>query len=259
MTLIETIWISASVILAYYTILFMLSIVLKDNSIADIAWGPGFIIVALTLFLISGEYTLGQILVTTLIAVWGIRLGIRILVRNWGRGEDFRYQAWRKQWGKYFFIRSYLQVFLLQGFLLLLIISPVYIINAYGRGSFSWLEGVGITIWIVGFFFEMVGDYQLDKFLKNPATKGGILDSGLWKYTRHPNYFGEVTQWWGIFLLGLGLPYGWYGVVGPITITFLILKISGIPMLEKAMSQNPAFLPYKQKTSVFIPWFPKKS
>jgi steroid 5-alpha reductase family enzyme len=259
MVLVEAIWISALVMLSYMTILFMLSVVLKDNSIADIAWGPGFVIVALTLFLISAEYTIGQILVTTLIAIWGFRLGIRILMRNWGRGEDFRYQKWRKQWGKYFFIRSYLQVFLTQGFLLLLIIFPVYIINAYGQESLSWLEGIGILIWLVGFFFETVGDYQLDKFLKNPANKGRILDSGLWKYTRHPNYFGEVTQWWGIFVLGIGLSYGWLGIVGPMTITFLILKVSGIPMLEKAMSKNPAFLPYKEKTSVFIPWFPKKS
>lgn len=259
MALVEAIWISALVILSYMTILFILSILLKDNSIADIAWGPGFIIVAVALFLILGEYAPRQILVTILITIWGLRLGIRILLRNWGKGEDFRYQAWRKQWGKYFLIRSYLQVFLLQGFLLLLIIFPVYIISVYGKEQLLWLDSVGIIIWSIGFFFEAVGDYQLDKFIKNPDNTGKILDYGLWRYTRHPNYFGEVTQWWGIFIIGLGLSYGWLGIIGPITITFLILKVSGIPMLEKAMSKNPAFLPYKEKTSVFIPWFPKKS
>jgi steroid 5-alpha reductase family enzyme len=105
MTLVEAIWISALVILSYMTILFMLSIILKDNSIADIAWGPGFIIVALALLFISGEYAQRQTLVTALITIWGLRLGMRILLRNWGRGEDFRYQAWRKQWGKYFLLR----------------------------------------------------------------------------------------------------------------------------------------------------------
>lgn len=259
MTLAEATWVSASVILVYMTIMFILAIILKNNSIADIAWGPGFIAVAFALLFISGEYAPRQILVSILIAIWGLRLGIRILLRNWGKGEDFRYKKWREEWGNRFVLRSYLQVFVLQGFLLLLIIFPVFIISAYGQKPLFWLDVIGILIWLLGFFFESVGDYQLDKFIKNPTNKGKILDSGLWRYTRHPNYFGEVTQWWGVFIIGLGLSYGWLGIIGPLTITFLILKVSGIPMLEKAMGKNPAFQPYKQKTSVFIPWFSKKA
>jgi steroid 5-alpha reductase family enzyme len=259
MTLIEAIWISASVIFSYMTILFVLAIVLKNNSIADVAWGPGFIIVATALLFYAGEYAPRQILITILIAIWGFRLGIRILLRNWGKAEDFRYRTWRQQWGKYFIVRSYLQVFVLQGFLLLLIIFPVFLISTAGHKPLFWLDVIGILVWSIGFFFEAVGDYQLDNFIKNPANKGRILDSGLWRFTRHPNYFGEVTQWWGVFILGLSLSFGWLGIIGPLTITILILKVSGIPMLEKVMSENPAFQTYKEKTSVFLPRFPKKS
>ena len=116
---------------------------------------------------------------------------------------------------------------------------------------------VGVLVWLVGFYFEAVGDAQLARFIKDPANKGKLMQSGLWAYTRHPNYFGEVTQWWGIWIIALSVSGGWLGIIGPITITFLILKVSGIPMLEKKMAENPEFTEYKKQTSMVIPWFKK--
>lgn len=256
MELIEMIGISAFIIFVYMTFMFLLAIIVKDNSIADTAWGIGFIVVGLSALLIEGDFALRKILVTALVLVWGLRLAIRIFMRNWGKGEDWRYRKWREDWGKYFIIRSYLQVFILQGFILLLNVSPVLVINTYGSGRLIWLDIIGILVWGLGFFFESVGDYQLDRFIENPENQGKIMDRGLWRYTRHPNYFGEVTMWWGIFIIALAVPWGWIGIIGPTTITLMIVFVSGIPLTEKHMDKNPAFADYKKKTSILIPWFP---
>lgn len=196
-------------------------------------------------------------LVGILISIWGFRLAWHIHARNKGKAEDYRYLAWRKEWGKWFYIRSYFQVYFLQGAFLLLIVLPVLLINKNTGSSLGLLDLVGVMVWLLGFYFETVGDAQLARFINNPVNKGKIMQDGLWTYTRHPNYFGEVTQWWGLWLLSLSVPSGWIGVIGPVTITFLILKVSGIPMLEKKMEDNPAFAEYKRRTSVFIP-LPRK-
>ncbi len=256
MELIEMIGISAFIIFVYMTFMFLLAIIVKDNSIADTAWGIGFIVVSLSTLLIGGDFALRKILVAALVLVWGLRLAIRIFMRNWGKGEDWRYRKWREDWGKYFILRSYLQVFMLQGFILLLNVSPVLVINTYGSGELTWIDIIGILVWGLGFFFESVGDYQLDRFIENPENQGKIMDRGLWRYTRHPNYFGEVTMWWGIFIIALAVPWGWIGIIGPMVITLMIVFVSGIPLTEKQMDKNPAFADYKKKTSILIPWFP---
>jgi steroid 5-alpha reductase family enzyme len=197
------------------------------------------------------------LLVNILISIWGIRLAWYITSRNKSKTEDYRYLAWRKEWGKWFYVRSYLQVYLLQGFLLYFIALPVLAVNKSIASPLGWLDLIGVAIWIFGFFFEMVGDAQLAQFIKNPVNKGKLMQNGLWAYTRHPNYFGEVMLWWGIWLIALSAPNGWLAICGPLTITFLILKVSGIPMLEKKMSEHPEFAEYKRKTSGFIPWFRK--
>jgi steroid 5-alpha reductase family enzyme len=240
------------------TITFFIALIRKDNSIADIIWGLGFIVVALTILFINGEYAIRQLLVTALVILWGMRLSVRIFIRNKGKGEDFRYRKWRRDWGKFWIIRSYIQVFIIQGLMMFLIAIPIIIINSVGGNGLYWLDFLGMLVWLGGFLFETVGDYQLDSFIKNPSNKGKILDTGLWRFSRHPNYFGEVVQWWGIFIIAIAVPEGWFGIIGPITISVLILKISGIPLLEKAMSENPAYQSYKEKTSVFIPLPPKQ-
>lgn len=258
MELIDAIWISVLVIFCYMTTMFFIALIRKDNSIADIVWGLGFIVVALTILIINGEYAIRQLLVTTLVILWGMRLSVRIFIRNKGKGEDFRYRKWRQDWGKFWIIRSYIQVFIIQGLMMFLIAVPFIIINSVGGNGLYWLDVLGMMVWFVGFFFETIGDYQLDSFIKNPSNKGKILDTGLWRFSRHPNYFGEVVQWWGIFIVAIAVPEGWFGIIGPLTISILILKISGIPLLEKAMSENPAYQAYKEKTSVFFPLLPKK-
>jgi len=160
--------------------------------------------------------------------------------------------------GRWFYVRSYAQVYLLQGALLFLVSLPVLMINRRPSGTLSLLDSIGVCIWLFGFLFESVGDAELARFVKDPLNKGKLLRSGLWRYTRHPNYFGEVALWWGIWLIALGVPGGWFGIVGPLTITILILKVSGIPMLEKKMAEHPDFAQYARSTSVFLPWFPER-
>jgi steroid 5-alpha reductase family enzyme len=208
-------------------------------------------------FFIAGGFGMRGALVGALVSIWGLRLSLHIYNRNKNKVEDYRYLAWRKQWGKWFYIRSYFQVYLLQGIFLFLIVSPVLLINKSAGPPLGLFDIIGILVWFVGFYFEAVGDAQLTRFIKDPANKGKLMQNGLWAYTRHPNYFGEVTQWWGIWIMALSVSGGWPGIIGPVTITFLILKVSGIPMLEKKMEENPDFAKYKLKTSIFIP-LPRK-
>jgi len=242
---------------SYMIILFIISTLLSNNSIADIAWGPGFILAGVTAFLYHEAFGPRNLLVTSLLTIWGGRLGIRIFLRNRGRGEDWRYKKWRDEWGRFFLLRSFFQVFILQGLLLLVNVSPVLIINSQKSGHINWLDATGAAIWLTGFIFETTGDWQLDRFLKDKANRGKIMESGLWRYTRHPNYFGEVTMWWGIFIIALSSPFGYLGFAGPLVISYLILFVSGIPMTERGMAGDAAFEAYKKRTSVFIPWFPK--
>ncbi len=258
MELSQLLGISALVILAYMTVLFFIAQVRRDNSIVDIGWGFGFILVALTVLLVQEEFTPRQLIVTALIALWGFRLSGRILKRNWGKGEDFRYRKWREEWGKYFTLRSYFQVFMLQGFFMWLISIPVVIIAARPVPEFHWLDFAGIAIWLVGFYFEAVGDWQLDRFLADKQNRGKILDTGLWRYSRHPNYFGEVVMWWGIYAISLSQDWGWAGIIGPLTITVLILFVSGVPLLERSMMNNQKYRAYAKRTSSFFPLPPKK-
>jgi steroid 5-alpha reductase family enzyme len=243
----------ALILLGYMSLWFLISVVKKRNDVADIAWGLGFTLLAWSSFFVFESFSFRSLLVNILVSIWGLRLAWHIHRRNRNKQEDYRYLAWRKEWGRFFYIRSYLQVYLLQGTLLYLIIVPVLLINSNTGASFNIIDGFGILVWLLGFFFEAVGDAQLARFLQDQTNKGKIMQSGLWHYSRHPNYFGEVTQWWGIFLLALSLPHGWLGIIGPLTITILILKVSGIPMLEKKMAENPEFTEYKKKTSIFIP------
>jgi len=241
------------VLFVYMTLWFVVSIIKKRNDVADTAWGLGFVLLAWTSFFLSDDSGMRGLLVGALVSIWGLRLAWHIHRRNRGKGEDYRYLAWRKEWGNWFYPRSYLQVYLLQGALLFLIVLPVLMINKNAGSALGLLDLVGVAVWLIGFYFESVGDAQLARFIKDPSNKGKLMQSGLWAYTRHPNYFGEVTQWWGIWLIALSVPNGAWAIIGPLTITYLILKVSGIPMLEKKMSEHPDFSEYKRQVSMFIP------
>jgi len=237
---------------------FVVSLIKKRNDVADVAWGWGFLLLTWISFFISFDSGVRGLLVGALVSIWGVRLAWHIRTRNKGKIEDYRYLVWRKEWGKWFYFRSYFQVYFLQGIFLFLIVMPILLINKHTGGPLGLLDFVGVAVWLFGFFFEAVGDWQLMRFIKDPQNKGRIMQSGLWAYTRHPNYFGEVTQWWGIWLIALSVPNGLLAIIGPLTITFLILKVSGIPMLEKKMADHPDFAEYKRRVSVFIPVVPKK-
>lgn len=247
----------AGILLAYMTGWFVVSLIKRRNDVADVAWGLGFVLLAWISFFIGEGEGMRGILVGGLVTIWGTRLAVHIYKRNKGKTEDYRYLAWRKEWGKWFYPRSYAQVYLLQGVLLYLIVFPVLFINKNTVGGLGALDFVGLAVWILGFYFESKGDAELANFIKNPENKGKLLRTGLWQYTRHPNYFGEVTQWWGVWLISMSLPGAWVAIVGPLTITILILKVSGIPLLEKRMEENPDFADYKRVTNKFIPWFRK--
>ena len=243
----------AIILFAFVNLWFIISLITKRNDVADIAWGLGFILLTWSSFFIADIKGTRSLITALLVSVWGIRLAWHIHSRNKGKGEDYRYLAWRNQWGKWFLLRSYFQVFVLQGIFLYIIILPVLFINKSENTPLVWLDFLGLTIWIIGFYFEAVGDAQLVRFKKNPNNKGKFLQEGLWSLTRHPNYFGEVMQWWGIAIVALAIQDGWMGLIGPLTITFLILKVSGIPMLEKNMESHPDFENYKKKANAFFP------
>ncbi len=242
-------------LMGYMSLWFVFSVIRHRNDVADIAWGLGFVLMAWSSFAMPG-YSFRGLLVTALVTIWGLRLSYHIYTRNKDKPEDARYAVWRKTWDN-FLLRSFLQIFMLQGILLFLISLPVLFINGSHADTFAGTDVIGLLIWCIGFCFETVADSQLKSFISNPAHKGKIMDSGLWKYSRHPNYFGEVTQWWGIFILALSLPNALVTMIGPLTITILILFVSGIPLLEKKYAGRPDFEAYKKRTSIFFPLPPK--
>jgi len=242
----------------YMSGIFVLALVRKDNSIVDIAYGGAFIAAVTAAAIVSGSGRPRQYLAAALVILWGGRLILHLLARSRGRGEDFRYRKWREEWGSAFYIRSFFQIYVLQGAVVLIVATPVIQVMARPGGDLGFLDLVGAFVWLMGFAFEAVGDWQLLVFKKNPANRGRIITTGLWRYTRHPNYFGECTLWWGVWLVALGSPGAAWTVVSPLTINFLLLKVSGIPMLEKKYEGNPAFAEYKRRTSPLIPWFVRK-
>ncbi len=249
----------AAAVAVVVTCLFVVATVRKNNGLADIAWGPILLIAAVTAAYVGRGFGPTAILATTLVTVWALRLAIRIARRNRGKGEDFRYAAWRKAWGKWATVRSYFQVFLLQGLFALTVVSPVILLQAIpdpGLRAWSW---VGAGVWVLGFVFEAVGDAQLDAFISDKTRTAKVLETGLWKYTRHPNYFGEATMWWGLGIIAYGAGVGPVAFVGPFVITYLVRFVSGVPLVEEKLMQDPAFQAYAKRTSVFLPWFSKKA
>ncbi|MBP9817918.1 DUF1295 domain-containing protein, partial [Candidatus Shapirobacteria bacterium] len=219
------------------TLWWVVAMVKKRNDVADIAWGLGFILVAI-FNLVIGGWGLRPVVMTGLVMIWGGRLAGHIFRRNKNKKEDFRYQQWRLDWGKYFVIRSYLQVFLLQGLFMGMIALPLIVARTNDFGGFGLINYAGILVWLIGFYFEARGDAELKEFLNNPKNKGKIMDRGLWAYSRHPNYFGEITMWWGIWLISLVNAVSMWGIIGPMTITYLIVFVSGVPLLEKKYEGN---------------------
>jgi steroid 5-alpha reductase family enzyme len=247
-----------AVVALYASLWFLIALKLRRNDVADVAWGIGFIVLAVAAQFAATSVSIRGIIVTALVTIWGARLSLHIGLRNRGKAEDPRYRKWREEWGSNAAVRAYFQIFLLQGLLMVVILVPVTHVLAQRSSDLTWLDAVGLAIWLVGFVFEAVGDFQLTRFKKDPANRGRIITSGLWKYTRHPNYFGEVTLWWGVWLIACSTPGGWKTVFGPAAITALIMFVSGIPLLEKKYEGNIQFEEYQRRTSAFFPLPPRR-
>jgi steroid 5-alpha reductase family enzyme len=255
----ETLLIISAVVLVYMTLWFALALRTGRNDLADVAWGPGFLLVAAVSHVHQGGITARGVLVLALVATWAIRLAFHIGFRGRGAGEDPRYRKWREEWGESVVWRSFLQVFMLQGALLVVISLPVIRVCTANPSLLGPLDVLGAGLWAVGLGFEAVADAQLASFKRLPSPKPRFLREGLWRYSRHPNYFGEVLAWWGIYVIALAVPGGWATVLGPVTITVLILWVSGVPLLESRYAGVPEFEDYRQTTNAFFPWRPKTS
>lgn len=242
------------------TILWIASVILKNVSIVDLFWGFGFVMATVFYFINTDGNSIRKVILLILVAVWGLRLSLYLTWRNYGKGEDFRYREFRKKYGekRYWWV-SFFQTFLLQGILMWLISAPLLGAQYFGaEKNPGIIDYAGITLWITGFIFEAGGDYQLATFKANPANKGKVLDTGFWKYTRHPNYFGDSAVWWGYGLICISAG-SYLPVLGSILMTALIIKISGVALLEKNLKdQKPQYKKYIEKTNSFIPWIPKK-
>lgn len=250
--------IAGLVIWIYFSGVFLLAQKLNNNSIVDSFWGPGFLTVALVTFLLSAHRGGRALVITALVAIWAIRLFTHITLRNWNKPEDYRYIAMREQWGDHFpRLKAYLKVFIFQGIMLFLIALPIISGNSDPDQALGLPGILGSLVWLIGFYFEAVGDRQLKEFKAKPENKGKIMTEGLWSYTRHPNYFGEATQWWGIFLIALSGPEKIWLVISPLVITLLLLFVSGVPLLEKKYKDRADFQAYAKRTAKFFPWFPK--
>ena len=238
-----------------------LSLALRDASIADIFWGAGFAVVAVSTFLwTDGVSSARSGLLTALVSLWGLRLAAYLFWRNAGRGEDPRYAAMRRYWGTRFWWVSLFTVFAFQGTCLWIVSLPVQLGQVAPGGPLGALDAVGLVLFSIGLSFEAVGDWQLARFKADPSNAGAVMDRGLWRYTRHPNYFGDFCVWWGFSAIALAGPYGWLGLIGPALMSFLLLRVSGVAMLERTIGERrPAYREYVQRTNAFFPGPPRQA
>lgn len=243
-------------ILSASTLLWAIAQSMKNNSIVDIFWGTGFFIVALIGFFYSEGPTLPQYIMLTMVGIWSLRLSIHIFLRNRGKKEDWRYRQMRKKW-KHPALGAFLQVFLLQGILILLISMPVLVVMSSGQAGKPIIQWLGVTLFLAGFLIEAIADGQLRHFLKSPQHPR-FLTTGLWSLSRHPNYLGEAILWWGLALFALSHPFGGLGLISALVVTLLVRYISGVPYHEKKHAQNPEWQAYSRRTPIFLPWKSKQ-
>jgi len=248
-----------AVVAAAFALLWTVSLARRDASIVDPFWGAGFALVAWYWHVRADAGTARALAQALAVTVWGARLSAYLLWRRRGHGEDFRYRAMRERSPGRFPWVSLFSVFLLQAVVLWVVAAPILVVQRAG-GPASWTawDLVGGAVFVVGLLFESVGDAQLARFRSNPANRGQVLDRGLWRYTRHPNYFGDALVWWGLFLPAAATPGGAWAVVGPILMTVLLMKVSGVALLERTLAETkPAYREYVRRTSPFFPLPPR--
>jgi len=281
---------SAAVVFGLLTLLWTISLAVKDASLIDIFWGFGFLVVAAVCLYLAPLKIPYLILLAVMPILWGIRLSLYLAKRNLGHGEDKRYVGMRKRAEKKgisemaWRIRTVFTVYFGQGLLIMIVSAPIWLAMATGKFDFvagsgqvgteeiqsfstkiGLLSILGATLWLIGFLFETIGDAQLSSFLKKNKSYEGpyedkpVLNTGLWKYTRHPNYFGNACMWWGIWLVACQAPWGWVTIFAPIIMTFLLTRVSGRDLLERQLKKRPAYQDYIKRTSGFFPRLPKKN
>lgn len=246
-------------IMAMMGLVWLLSLARRDASVIDPFWGSGFAIVALTASWVNFPPSVRTTLLVALTAVWGLRLSLFLLWRNWGHEEDRRYQAMRDYHGPRFWWVSLFTVFMLQAVILWFVSIPIQVTARQEETNpLHWLDGLGVLIWTVGFAFEAVGDWQLARFKADPANAGRVMDRGLWRFTRHPNYFGDFAVWWGLYLIAAA-GGAWWTLLSPVAMSFLLLKVSGVTLLEKTITdRRPEYANYQARTSAFFPGPPRR-
>lgn len=253
------------ILLGYITLVFIIAQIHRDNSVMDIAYGPAFFCSAIGTLLYTHTYTVLPLVITGLLGLWSTRLGLRIYKKNYGKPEDIRYAQWRNRWMEhgyyYFLLRSFLQINLLQGVIIVIVALPFIISLSSPQILPLPFLLIGIGIFISGFIIESLADHQLDAFLRNKraGTESAVLmTTGLFRFSRRPNYFGETLIWWGLAVIVLPLPYGYTALLSPLLITYIVTRVTG-PMLEKIfLDKYPLeYRNYMKRTSYFFPWLPK--
>jgi len=252
---------TAATVTTAMSILWLVSLARRDASIVDIYWGPGFLIVASVACAVGhGGDPPRRALSLALVALWGLRLGLHLYFRNRGAGEDYRYQAMRRRHGERFGRISLVTVFGLQGVLAWIVSLPAQVVHVSAGGPLGPLDLAGALLFAVGFSFEAIGDWQLARFKADPTSRGRVMDQGLWRYTRHPNYFGDALVWWGLFAIALATPIGVWTLPGPLLMTFLLRRVSGVPLLERSLrKRRPGYADYAARTSAFFPLPPRRA
>jgi steroid 5-alpha reductase family enzyme len=256
MNLASILLVNAGAIALFMAALWLVSLWRRDVSIVDIFWGLGFVLVAWLTYLLGSGDAGRRCLLVLLTTVWGLRLAGYLAWRNHGKPEDYRYRAMREAYGPRFRWISLFLVFGLQGVILWTVSLPLQAGQA-SSAAWSWLDAVGVLVWSFGFFFESVGDIQLARFKADPAHRGQLMDRGLWRYTRHPNYFGDFLVWWGLYLIAAA-GGAWWTAFSPLLMSVLLLRVSGVALLERSLAtRTPGYEDYVRRTSAFFPWPPK--
>lgn len=246
--------IALAVLLACFTIGFFLAFRRQRIDIVDVYWGLSFAVMATTLFLLTPQPTPTFYIATFVVLLWAFRLSSHVARRiARSKEQDARYTKLTSKWPrKAFWMQVYVRIFLVQTLLAFIVAAPVLIIAASTTFSWVWLI-VGSLVWLIGFLFESIADQQLASFLAEPKNQGKLMTTGLWRYSRHPNYFGELTMWWGIWLLSVGMSGWWVALIGPLTISFLLRYVSGVPLAERSSSSKPGWDEYARRTPALIP------
>jgi len=252
-------WLGLGAVVGLMTLAWLLSLARRDASVVDVFWGPGFVIAAWVYVAGPGTGTPRGLLAAVLVTCWGLRLALHILWRSRGRGEDYRYRAMRARDPAGFARRSLLTVFWLQAALLWAVSAPLFQAQRPGPPGLTALDLLGLGLFATGFLFEAVGDWQLARFRNDAGNAGRVMDRGLWRYTRHPNYFGDALVWWGFFCLALATPGSWWTLPSPLLMTLLLMRVSGVTLLEQKLRETrPGYRRYAEETNAFFPWLPRR-